>query len=1044
MTTNPVEDYDAIPSELKQRDQWLLWDNRADRPKQPHWDGDHSISWSDPDDWHSFEAAKGKAEANDHWGIGYVTAKQNDDYPRGLYWVIDIDGGMAENGEIKDWVPELSRFTDALTYIERSPSGTGLHIPVVGYDIPEWWSDSQLDEHEGVDVLANKFCTFTGDTIADAGSNVADVDPTPWLYKTYQAINGQAPSYDPDDSTQYDGPDLSAEQISDALDHVDPDLEYQDWLRVGMAVYDWDSGSTGKRLFEQWSKTNPKWDESRGQHHIDDLFENDSPDGKVSLGTLIYHAKQGGWQPPSSNTNQETTDETRAYAFENVLDKYEPEDELEESEQKRVATLAARVDEEKYEQHRVEAAQIIDREPEVLDRHRELKRHKDEHGDIYVEDGLTYRLTGFPLYPYQIMNFPFTVKSILQMRDEERIEAEFGPGREVQFTPKKLQQNQRFKDLIGDFVGLTFDVGDETASQVLNDINKYIASLDIPRRTGTHHIGLHDDEYVLPTGVLTQDGWTDDPETLYVDRGIGVERKMTLTPDFDSVDTEQVAQILTTLPKTRDSSRMLPAMAWFYAAPLRPLVFDDFAEGAFNHLNVTGDTGSGKTTTLRYLWECFGVDGDPFDVTDTQFAKLATIASSNGLPIWYDEYKPGDIQDWRLDQFHDLYRKAATGGTAQRGNADKSTEEYHLHAPMVASGEQQITSPAERRRSIMLSFKTGPTQKGSEKREQFKRLVGADYLRDGELEKPTDAPDPRHHALAYYRWVLEQDTELLHDWWHEARKLVAEIRASWPKEHELDDMEIQGLQTIIWGWKIMRQFAKRHDVHPDAVFERAELNRALRHVVSEIGPDGERKSHLDRWVEFVERAAAMDYLERGTHWEVVHEGSPKEELRINGSQSFDAISKYVRDHGLDDADVLSNWGDYKKRFSEAHDNPDSYVVNVDQYTTGLGRCVGVSTVQAQRELRFDRMTFGLEQMDDADRSESESEGPPGDAIGTKSNAERLKRLLDDEGPMTKQAAAVRLVQGGELSAEDFDAALQKAVHELGTVIQDGDELRPNN
>ena len=164
--------YDRIPEELKQREQWLLWDNRADQPKQPHWDGDHSISWSDPEDWHTFEEAKELAEQNDNWGIGYVTAKQNDDYPRGLYWVIDIDGGVTENGEIKDWVPDLSQFTDGLTYIERSPSGTGLHIPVVGYDLPEWWRDGQFADHEGVDVLANKFCTFTGDTIEASDSQV--------------------------------------------------------------------------------------------------------------------------------------------------------------------------------------------------------------------------------------------------------------------------------------------------------------------------------------------------------------------------------------------------------------------------------------------------------------------------------------------------------------------------------------------------------------------------------------------------------------------------------------------------------------------------------------------------------------------------------------------------------------------------------------------------------------------------------------------------------------------------------------------------------
>lgn len=957
--------YNKIPDELKERDQWLLWDDRADRPKQPHWNGDHGISWSDPEDWHSFQEARELAEANDHWGIGYVTAKQNDDHPRGLYWVIDIDNGLTEDGAVADWVPDLDVFTDGRAYIERSVSGTGLHIPIVGHDVPDWWSDSQLDEHTGVDVLANKFCTFTGDTIDEAGPDVTEINPTEWLFKAYQSIRGEAPSYDPDDSASYDGPGLNEEQVVEALEHVDADLPYQDWLRVGMAVYDWDSGSKGKSIFERWSRTNPKWEESRGQPHIDDLWENDSPNGDVSVGTLIYHAKQGGWEPPSpSSGDEEPTDEGRTYKFRKLLNEFKGKDELDRDEQKRLATLAARVPEEVYGEERTKAAKILDLQPFQLDEHRELKQHLEEVGPIYVEDGTTYRLHDqLPIWKSEILNFPFNIKSILQMREEEQIEADFGRNRTKTFTPKELQRNQRFKDLIGDFVGLTFDPGDADASEVLNDLNEYIASLDVPRREGTHHIGIHGDELVLPDANLTADGWTDTPETVYVDRGIGIERKITLNEDLNTADTEQVREILQTLPKTRHADRLLPVMAWFYAAPLRPYVEHEFAEGAFNHLNITGDTGSGKTTTLRYLWECFGVDGDPFDVTDTQFAKLATIASSRGLPIWYDEYKPSDMQDWRLDQFHDLYRKSATGGEAQRGKADQSTEEYHLHAPLVASGEQQITSPAERRRSIMVSFRTGPTSKGSEKREQFKQLVGADYLRDGELQKPSDAPDPRQHALAYYRYILDLSTDELHDAWHEARKKVAEIRNAWPDDHELDDMEIQGLQTIVWGYSMIRQFAATLGMDPDSVWDETELRQALRHVVSEVGPDGQRKSHLDEWVELVERAAAMDYLEEGTHYSIVHEGKRDEQLRLNGRKTFDAVSKYLRDHGLERSDVLSDWQDYHKRFAEAAEDGDNYVQEVSIPTEGIGRAVGISTVKAMRKLEFDRQTFGLQQMD---------------------------------------------------------------------------------
>jgi len=192
--------YENIPEELKQRDQWLLWDSSADTPRQPHWRGDfRGISWSDPSDWHSFEEAVEAANERESWGVGYVMAYNNDDHARGLYGCIDIDGANRKVGEekLKEWVPALDGFIDDDAYIEFSPSGEGLHIPFVGHDAPDWWADCQIDDHEGVDVLLNKFCTFTGDTVSVSGDTVTDSDPAPWLFKAYEAIRGEKPNIRP-------------------------------------------------------------------------------------------------------------------------------------------------------------------------------------------------------------------------------------------------------------------------------------------------------------------------------------------------------------------------------------------------------------------------------------------------------------------------------------------------------------------------------------------------------------------------------------------------------------------------------------------------------------------------------------------------------------------------------------------------------------------------------------------------------------------------------------------------------------------------------
>ena len=129
-------DLDAIPDELQDRDQWLLWDSSSDTPRRPHWAGNTSISWSDPDDWHSFEEAVETAKKRDSWGIGYVMALDNDDHARGLYGCLDLDGVIAEVGGPKEWLPSLEDFLNDHAYAEYSASGEGIHIPLVGQQAP--------------------------------------------------------------------------------------------------------------------------------------------------------------------------------------------------------------------------------------------------------------------------------------------------------------------------------------------------------------------------------------------------------------------------------------------------------------------------------------------------------------------------------------------------------------------------------------------------------------------------------------------------------------------------------------------------------------------------------------------------------------------------------------------------------------------------------------------------------------------------------------------------------------------------------------------
>lgn len=232
MTDHVTVDADAIPDELKARDQWLMWDADNDRPRRPHWGGDFSVSWNDPDDWGSFEEAVELAESRDSWGIGYVLASGLEDYPRGIYGGLDLDG-CAEDGTPKDWLPSLQPFFDADDpYIEWSPSGDGLHIMLAGFEPPEWWTDCILDDHEGVEAEGAKFFTVTGNKLRETGDEIGDHGEhvEEWLADVWEVVRDEpAPprTDDEDDETDDDTASMpsdvsgNARDIADAVDRLD-------------------------------------------------------------------------------------------------------------------------------------------------------------------------------------------------------------------------------------------------------------------------------------------------------------------------------------------------------------------------------------------------------------------------------------------------------------------------------------------------------------------------------------------------------------------------------------------------------------------------------------------------------------------------------------------------------------------------------------------------------------------------------------------------------------------------------------------------------
>lgn len=84
--------------------------------------------------------------------------------------------------------------------------------------------------------------------------------------------------------------------VEDALRYVpNPDLTWDDWNRIGMAIY-CATEAKGYTVFDQWSQASGKYNQLETRQRWDHYSK--SPPTKIGAGTLYFLAQQNGWVPP--------------------------------------------------------------------------------------------------------------------------------------------------------------------------------------------------------------------------------------------------------------------------------------------------------------------------------------------------------------------------------------------------------------------------------------------------------------------------------------------------------------------------------------------------------------------------------------------------------------------------------------------------------------------------------------------------------------------------------------------------------------------------
>ncbi|WP_049890177.1 hypothetical protein [Natronorubrum sulfidifaciens] len=825
---------------------------------------------------------------------------------------------------------------------------------------------------------------------------------------------------------------LLEDDVKEALEHVPASLKYSaddeygglGWRDVGFAIADYyaRTGAESEDAVDtivEWSKTAPDaFDEDTERHAFNivksgfESVEAEDDDDRVTVGTLLSVAEANGWEWPNVEERKALRD-VRAFIDEWGLaeDRGEDDDSPGKDEMQTLARAVARLTEEDYKEYADEVSARVSAGTDTMDRHRELWDIRADKGSVVNHAGKLSKIHGIVwLTTTPIFNFEFDVDSILELPGEDEGRSSTvkvapsepnEPEFEIKVEPRVFNDARRFKDTVLSQMYSTVIESDRSDADVMDMVRQYIAARDVPVREGQYEMGLSDDgeEFVVPSGSIGPDGGEDNPGHTYVDQGSQTNatiRSFSAEPDEnDEVDDDDVARMLELASQSRLPERITPILSWFAAAPFRPLIFEQTA--TFNPLGVFGRSGSGKTATLAAFNQMWGMSNEPLAVNASKFATLTGFTSSRGVPVWFDEYRPEATPDYIMDRWHTWFKKAATGGVEPRGNQSMGTDDWHLRSPIVVSGESEITNDAERRRSVMVNVTTKPTQDGHPARDAFKDLVGDVTTDDaGNVVFPEAEFELQDFAVAYYAWVADMSDDEFRAAWYDAREKVAEFAA----EHDLDlgDTELQGLQTVVFGHRRVVSFAQTVGADLSKLPSADDLDAALK-LVADVDGDG-RQPHEHQFLSLVSRAAAAGYLEDATDYRVVHEGKANEELRVNVTRAFDKVSKFTRDHDLNE-DLLQSASDYKTRFEQLEDE-GTFVTVTKQPTQGISRCTGIDMDRGVEEIAG----FARESFVDVDDEDDDGEIVNSDSDGGGGGATPIGSLDEDEGYVTVTAEVV--------------------------------------
>ena len=167
-----IQNLAAVPDELKNVKQWVLWilEDREGKPtKVPYAVSGNMASTTDPTTWATFSEAEKESDPFVYNGMGFVISAP--------YVGIDLDKCRdPKTGEVEPWAKEAIEELDS--YTELSPSGAGFHIWVKG------WLEHPGNRAGRVEMYSRaRYFTMTGRHVPGTPTTINERDLKPFHEK---------------------------------------------------------------------------------------------------------------------------------------------------------------------------------------------------------------------------------------------------------------------------------------------------------------------------------------------------------------------------------------------------------------------------------------------------------------------------------------------------------------------------------------------------------------------------------------------------------------------------------------------------------------------------------------------------------------------------------------------------------------------------------------------------------------------------------------------------------------------------------------------